>query len=169
MSNPSDQAMNSGASGDAFNDIPLEEGQVVVAETREGPFSEAIRIGRHHLRADEPTRLGGLDTGPSPYDYLLTALGTCTAMTIRMYADRKQIPLERAVVRLRHEKIHAQDCADCETKTGKVDHIAREIELHGDLTDEQRARLLEIADKCPVHRTLHSEIKIDSKLVPPRP
>lgn len=148
--------------------LPPGEGQVVVAETREGAYTQAVQIGSHRLAADEPRRLGGLDAGPAPYDYLLAALGACTSMTIRMYAERKQWPLERAVVRLRHDKIHAEDCADCETKAGKVDHIAREIELQGELSEEQRARLMEIADKCPVHRTLHSEIKIESRLSPPR-
>jgi len=142
-------------------------GPVVVAETREGAYTQSVQVGAHRLVADEPRDLGGLDTGPAPYEYLLAALGACTSMTIRMYADRKQWPLERVVVRLHHGKIHAQDCAECETKVGKVDHITREIELHGDLSEEQRARLLEIAEKCPVHRTLHSEVKVDSRLTPP--
>ena len=141
------------------------EGMVVVSETREAKFTEAIAAGRHALRADEPEAYGGLDSGPGPYDLLLSALGACTAMTMRMYADLKKLPLARATVRLRHEKIYAADCESCETKEGKVDRIEREIELEGDLDDAQRAKLLEIADKCPVHRTLHSEVDIRTKLV----
>ena len=140
------------------------EGMVVVSETREAKFTEAIAAGRHALRADEPEAYGGLDSGPGPYDLLLSALGACTAMTMRMYADLKKLPLARATVRLKHEKIYATDCGECETKEGKIDRIDREIELEGDLDDAQRAKLLEIADKCPVHRTLHSEINIRTKL-----
>jgi putative redox protein len=109
--------------------------------------------------------VGGDDTGLSPYDFLLAGLGSCTSMTIRMYADRKAIPLGGVKVRLRHDKIHAEDCESCETESGRLDHIVREITLHGDLSDEQRERLLEIADRCPVHRTLTSEIHIETELV----
>jgi putative redox protein len=108
---------------------------------------------------------GGADAGPSPYDYLLVALGTCTSMTLSMYARQKQWPLEGVTVRLSHSRIHAADCAECETKEGKLDRIEREISLTGGLSAEQRARLLEIADRCPVHRTLTSEISIRSRLV----
>jgi len=107
----------------------------------------------------------GTDTGPSPYDFLLAGLGACTAMTLRLYADQKQWPLERVSVRLSHQKIHAADCADCETREGRIDRIEREISLAGALTAEQRARLLEIADKCPVHRTLHSEVSVKTREV----
>jgi len=107
--------------------------------------------------------VGGNGSGPSPYEYLLAALGACTSMTIRLYADLKKIPLTRVSVLLRHDKIHAADCAECETKEGKIDRIEREIRIEGDLSAEQRARLMEIADKCPVHRTLHSEIDIKTK------
>lgn len=141
-----------------------ETGAVVVTETREGKFTQTIRAGAHHLRADEPVAVGGNDSGPSPYDLLLAALGTCTAMTLRMYADLKQLPLERVSVRLRHDKVHAQDCAECETREGKIDRIEREIELAGALDEAQRAKLMEIADKCPVHRTLHSEVWITTRL-----
>jgi uncharacterized OsmC-like protein len=127
-------------------------------------FEQKIVMGRHQLKSDEPVQVGGRDTGPTPYDLLLAALGACTSMTISMYARRKQWPLEDITVRLNHSRIYASDCADCETKAGMLDKIDRAIILSGPLTDEQRARLLEIANKCPVHRTLTSEIKIDSWL-----
>lgn len=147
------------AAAPAFSDdTPLNS--VVVRETGHGLFQQEIVCGRHHLIADEPKEAGGLGSGPGPYDLLLAALGACTAMTLRLYAERKDIPLRRTQVRLRHGKIHATDCAECETKEGMIDRIERVITLEGDLTSEQRARLLEIADKCPVHRTLQSEIDI---------
>jgi uncharacterized OsmC-like protein/alpha-beta hydrolase superfamily lysophospholipase len=138
----------------------IPEGTVVVRETRNGLFQQEIAVGKHRFVADEPVAAGGRDTGPGPYDLLLAALGACTSMTIRLYADRKQIPLERTLVQLRHQKIYAADCADCETKEGKIDHIDREISFEGDLDAATRARLLDIADKCPVHRTLKSEVDI---------
>ncbi|GIW41249.1 MAG: hypothetical protein KatS3mg076_1826 [Candidatus Binatia bacterium] len=128
-------------------------------------FAVDIEVRQHRLRGDEPLEVGGTDTGPSPYEYLLAALGSCTVMTLRLYADRKKWPLEGVVVKLRHEKVHAQDCADCETKEGWIDRIEREIELQGNLDTEQRERLLEIANRCPVHRTLRSEIDIRTSLV----
>jgi len=128
-------------------------------------FAQEIEAGRHRLAADEPAEAGGRDTGPSPYDLLLAALGSCTSMTVAMYARRKQWPLEGVTVRLQHGRIHAQDCADCETKEGMLDRIDREISLTGPLTPEQRERLLEIANRCPVHRTLVSEIDIRTRLV----
>ncbi|MSP48297.1 MAG: osmotically inducible protein C [Alphaproteobacteria bacterium] len=140
------------------------EGWIEVRETRSGRFAQRIRVGRHLLSADEPASVGGGDTGPGPYDLLSAALGACTSMTMRMYAERKGWPLERATVRLRHEKVHAADCADCETKPQKIDRIERSICLEGPLDDEQRRRLLEIADKCPVHQTLHRENEIVSRL-----
>ena len=140
--------------------IKGEAGEVVVAETREGRFTQIIAAAGHALRADEPQSVGGLGSAPGPYDLLLAGLGACTAMTIRMYADLKKLPLERVSVRLRHEKIHAADCADCETKEGKIDRIDRVVMLEGSLDGAQHAKLMEIADKCPVHRTLHSEVKI---------
>jgi len=123
-------------------------------------FESTIQAGAHTLRADEPASVGGADTGPSPYEFLLSALGACTAMTLRMYARRKGWDLAGVNVELRHEKIHARDCEDCESKDGFIDQIWRRIELFGDLDDSQRARLLEIADKCPVHKTLTHEVKI---------
>src|SRR5688572_2426916 len=139
------------------------EGVVVVRGESRG-FVQEIVAGSHRLRADEPASAGGTDTGPSPYDLLLAGLGACTSMTIRMYADLKKIPLDRVTVRLKHDKVHAQDCADCETKEGKIDRIDREIEFAGGLDEAQRAKLLEIANKCPVHRTLHSEVWIPTRL-----
>jgi putative redox protein len=127
-------------------------------------FAQSIQIGSHQLRADEPVSAGGTNTGPSPYDYLLAGLGACTSMTIRLYANCKHWPLEGVTVHLRHSRIHAVDCADCETKEGKIDRIERDIELAGSLTDEQRSRLLEIAERCPVHRTLTSESRIETRL-----
>lgn len=139
-------------------------GEVVVGETGQGKFQQSISMGRHGLIADEPLDVGGLNSGPSPYDLLLAALGACTSMTLRMYADRKSIALEHVSVTLRHAKIHAADCANCETTAGQVDRIERLITLDGDLDDATRARLLEIADKCPVHRTLTSEVDIQTEL-----
>ena len=138
--------------------------EVIVRGGKTG-FAQEIEVGEHRLKADEPTDVGGTDTGPSPYDLLLAALGSCTSITLRMYADRKGWPLDGATVRLRHDKIHARDCEDCETRAGKIDRIERTIELHGDLDDEQRERLLEIANKCPVHKSLTSEIHIATELV----
>jgi uncharacterized OsmC-like protein len=140
--------------------IAGEAGEVVVAETREGKFTQAITAAGHALRADEPQSIGGLGSAPGPYDFLLAGLGACTSMTIRMYADLKKLPLTRVTVRLKHEKIHAADCADCETREGRIDRIDRVVTLEGELDDAQRARLMEIADKCPVHRTLHSEVTV---------
>lgn len=141
-------------------EVQDEPRQVVVQETRDGKFRNSVAIGPHHLLADEPRAAGGDDTGPGPYDFLLTALGACKSMTMRLYADRKSFPLERATVTLNHSKIHAQDCAECETKEGMLDQIEVAIGLEGPLDADQRKRILEIADKCPVHRTLTSEIRI---------
>ena len=133
---------------------------VVVTETGQGRFQQEIRVGEHRLIADEPAEVGGLDSGPGPYDLLLAALGACTAMTLRLYAERKALPLDSVTVRLTHSKIYAADCANCNTKEGMLDRIDRAISLSGNLDDSQRARLMEIADKCPVHRTLTSEAEI---------
>ena len=136
---------------------------VVVRETRASKFQQTVTSGPHQLLADEPAAAGGADTGPGPYDLLLSALGACTSMTMRMYADRKSLPVERITVTLMHNKIHAEDCAECETKEGLLDQIDRVISIEGALDADQRQRLMEIADKCPVHRTLKSEIRIVTK------
>ncbi|MEZ0107479.1 putative OsmC-like protein/alpha/beta superfamily hydrolase [Catenulispora sp. EB89] len=136
---------------------------VIVTETGTGPLQQLITAGRHRLVADEPVPVGG-DTGPNPYDLLLAALGACTSMTLRMYAERKNLPLEKVTVALRHDRIHAKDCEECESTAGFIDRIDRVIRLEGPLTQEQRARLQEIADKCPVHRTLTSETVIHTSL-----
>jgi putative redox protein len=135
---------------------------VLVAESGHGRFGQVMLDGRHMLVADEPAKAGGDDAGPGPYELLLMALGACTSMTLRMYAARKSLPLERVEVRLKRRKIHAEDCADCETKVGMIDRIEREIELVGPLDAEQRQQLMAIANKCPVHRTLTNEVKIDT-------
>lgn len=127
---------------------------------------QEIVVGRHLLVGDEPVDEGGEDAGPDPYAFLLAALGTCTSMTVTLYARRKGWPLERVKVHLVHSKVHAVDCASCDTREGMLDRIDRDVELLGPLTDEQRARLLEIANKCPVHRTLNSEIEIRTRLEP---
>ena len=139
--------------------------ETVVSETRDGQFTQKIIIGNHILTADEPIINGGKDIGPSPYDFLLAALGSCTSMTLRMYAKLKKFPLDQVIVRLKHEKIHVDDCIACETNNSKIDHIDRLIELQGALSQEQRTQLLEIANKCPVHRTLTSKIIITTKLI----
>ncbi len=139
-----------------------EPGEIIVRETRVGNLQQEVIAGRHHFLADEPVSVGGTDTGPGPYDLLLAALGACTSMTVRLYADRKQWPLERTTVKLKHGRIYAKDCAACETKEGMIDHIDRVITFEGELDAEQHKRLMEIADKCPVHRTLESEVEITS-------
>ena len=133
---------------------------VVVRETRASKFQQTVTSGPHQLLADEPVGAGGEDSGPGPYDLLLSALGACTSMTMRMYADRKSLPVERITVTLKHNKIHAEDCAECETREGLIDQIDRVIAIEGALDADQRKRLMEIADKCPVHRTLTSEVRI---------
>ena len=139
--------------------------RVVVQETRKSKFNQIITVGPHHLVADEPVAAGGEDAGPGPYDFLLAGLGACTSMTMRLYADRKSLPLDRVTVTLKHSKIYAKDCAECETQDGMLDQIERDIAIDGALDAEQRKKLMEIADKCPVHRTLTSEIRIATKAV----
>jgi uncharacterized OsmC-like protein len=134
--------------------------QVVVQETRHSKFQQTVSVGPHRLVADEPIAAGGEDTGPGPYDFLLAGLGACTSMTMRLYADRKSLPLDRVTVTLKHSKIYAKDCEECETRDGMLDQIDRVIAMEGTLDADQRKRLMEIADKCPVHRTLTSEIRI---------
>jgi putative redox protein len=143
----------------------LPPGIVEVRETLTGPLAQRVSAGRHVLMAGEPVEVGGDDSGPGPYDYLLAALGACTSMTMRLYANRKGIAAERFAVRLSHRKVHAQDCADCETKQGNIGEITRDITIEGDIPDDARKRLMEIADRCPVHETLTHEIKIRSRLV----
>jgi putative redox protein len=146
-----------------------DDGTVLVEETGRGRFQQRVAVGGHALTADEPTAMGGLGSGPGPYDLLLAGLGACSAMTVRLYAERKGWPLEHVAVRLRHGRIHAADCADCETRgDARIDEIRKELSLRGPLLDaEQRARLVEIAGRCPVHRTLESEIKIRTSVADP--
>ena len=143
--------------------LPDAPRQVVVQETRNSKFQQTVAVGPHRLLADEPKAAGGEDTGPGPYDYLLAGLGACTSMTMRLYADRKSLPLDRVTVTLKHSKIYAKDCEECETREGMLDQIDRVIAMDGALDADQRRRLMEIADKCPVHRTLTSEIRIVTK------
>jgi uncharacterized OsmC-like protein len=133
-------------------------GTVVVRETGRGKFQQEVISGAHRLLADEPKNVGGLDSGPAPYELLLGALGACKAMTVRLHADRKQFPLRQVQVRLLHKRVYAEDCAECGTESGMIDRIECAITLEGNLNDEQRRRLIEISEKCPVHRTLTSEI-----------
>src|SRR5215210_3493404 len=139
------------------------EDKRVVVRT-EGALQTVVMANGHALVADEPVSVGGTDAGPTPYNYLLVALGSCTAMTLRMYADRKGWPLESVTVRLGHQKVHAMDWEECETKD-KIDHIRLELELAGPLNEPQRVRLLEISERCPVHRTLTSEVMVETDLV----
>ena len=127
-------------------------------------YLQQVVAGPHRFVADEPLSAGGTDLGPTPYDLLLAGLGACTSMTLKMYADRKGWPLEQVDVRLQHDRVHAKDCEDCASSTGRVDVIERVVRVEGDLDAEQRARLLEIADRCPVHRTLENEIKIRTRV-----
>jgi putative redox protein len=143
-------------------DLPSD---VIVTESGQGKFAQIVSVGdRHRLYADEPAAFGGNDTGPSPYDLLMASLGACTNMTLRLYAEHKNIPLQSVSVTLRHAKIHARDCESCETKEGRIDRIDRELTIEGTLDDATRQKLLEIANKCPVHRTLHSEVWIETTL-----
>ncbi len=139
------------------------EGEIV-ARTRADGFRTEILAAGHVLLADEPVAVGGENAGPSPYDLLAAALASCTSMTLKMYAGFKKLELESTTVRVRHDKIHAEDCRDCETVEGKIDEFRRELELEGDLSEAERARLLEIADRCPVHRTLDGEVKVRTTL-----
>jgi putative redox protein len=161
-----DERAKNEAAGAPFTKAPA-PGEVVVAEVGFGRYAQVVYDGKHRLTADEPLEEGGLDTGPSPYRLLLAALGACTSITLRMYAERKKWPLRQVAVRLRHSKSHVKDSAGAEAKAAKIDHIEREIELTGDLTGEQRRRLLEIANKCPVHQTLERANEVATTLRPP--
>lgn len=143
----------------------LPPGTVEITETLTGRYTNQVRVGRHTLLADEPTNVGGDDKGPSPHDWVMAGLGACTAMTVRMYAERKGLALKKVSVRVWMRKIKAADCTDCVTKEGEVTEMMRDVSLEGDLTDEQKTRLIEIANKCPVHKTLSGEIKIRTHLV----
>lgn len=147
----------------------VEDGYVELTETGFGKFQNAVKIGPHRLLADEPVKVGGLGTGPTPYEFLSTALGACTNMTLRMYAERKDLPLERVSIRVRHQRLHASDCESCTEAEllGKsyIDHFERDLVLDGPLSDEQRQRLVEIADRCPVHRTLENGVKVVTRVV----
>ncbi len=143
----------------------LPPGIVEVSETLTGRYSNEVRVGRHQLLSDEPADVGGNDAGPMPHDFVLAGLGACTSMTVRMYAERKGIPLKRVSVRLSYRKMKAADCPDCTTKEGEITEMTRDVTLEGDLTAEQRQRLIEIANKCPVHKTLTGEIKVRTHLV----
>lgn len=137
-----------------------ESASIVTVSTAEGKFQQNIRVGQHRFVADEPLSVGGIDSGPSPYDLLLAALGSCTSMTIKMYADFKNIPLESVEIELEHSRDHAEDCVNCSNDDNRIDVIDRSIILRGELTDAQRQKLLEIAEKCPVHKTLENRIDI---------
>jgi putative redox protein len=137
--------------------------EVVVTEEGERYAQKIVAGGRHPLLADEPSEKGGKDLGPNPYELLLSALGACTSITVRMYADLKKIPLSRVSVRLSSRKVPAEECPDCETKEGKIDVFEQEVTLEGDLSAEQHARLMEIAGRCPIHRTLKGEVKITTR------
>jgi putative redox protein len=128
-------------------------------------FLQNVTVGKYQFHVDEPINIGGTASAPDPYDYLLAALGACTSMTVGLYARHKKIPLENITVSLRHYRIHAEDCENCETKVGMLDRIDLDLEFTGNLTAEQRAKLVEIAGKCPVHRTLTSEIDIRTRQV----
>lgn len=139
-------------------------GTVRVSERRLGKFTTLVQAAEHAIYADEPVSAGGNATGLTPYELVQAALGACTVMTLRLYAERKGLNLARASVDIQHDKVHAADCADCETRQGKVDEMRRTLTLEGELTEQERAKLLEIADKCPVHRTLHDEVRVRTVL-----
>ena len=158
------RALQKGFMGDGHLEgaetIEKSEIRSVVVRGDAAGFAQEVVAGSHRTAADEPVSVGGTDTGPSPYDFLLAALGACTSITVGMYARRKRWPLEEIAVNLRHSKVHASDCAECESKEGMLDRIELDLHLGGSLTNEQRSKLLEIANKCPVHRTLTSQIVI---------
>lgn len=136
----------------------------VTVHTPAHGFRTGVAVRQHTLVADEPTSVGGTDLGPTPYDLLGAALGTCTAMTLRMYADRKKWPLQGVTVHVEHDRVHTEDCAACEAEGGQIDRLRRTVTLDGPLDGAQREKLLAIADRCPVHRTLEGEIVIETAL-----
>jgi putative redox protein len=136
----------------------------VIAHTKISGFATEIRVGHHVLLADEPASAGGTDAGPSPYDLLAAALASCTTMTLKMYASHKKLDMRSAMVSVTHGRVHADDCVDCQQQDGRIHEFRRELSLDGDLSDAQKQRMLEIADRCPVHKTLHNEIKIRTQL-----
>jgi putative redox protein len=140
--------------------------RVVYVDSAGTPYLEDISVGEHRLQADEPNEAGGTDAGPGPYEFMLAALGTCTCISVRMYAERKQWPLEAVQIALRHANVHADDCAACDTELRTIDQIEMEISLTGNLSEGQQRRLLEIARRCPVHRTLISTVQIQTRAVP---
>ena len=153
-------------------EAPAPEG-AIIAETGAGRFQNAVRVGRHRLTADEPVKAGGLDSGPSPYDFLSIALGACTSMTLRMYADFKKLDLGRISVQVVHDKVHAEDCADCgdiapSSRGGKIDRFERRISIDGEIAPELREKLVRIAGKCPVHRTLEHASAVVTRIVEPK-
>lgn len=139
----------------------------VVVRTARGGFRSEVEAGGHRMVVDEPASLGGTGAGPTPYDYLLASLGACTGMTLRMYADRKGWPLEEVVVRMSHGRVHEVDCENCQSPQSRVDRVDREIDLVGPLDEAQRARLLQIANQCPVHRTLATGFQVETRLAEP--
>ena len=146
-----------------MGELPSQEPRKVVVEGPATGFRTKVDVGGHQLVVDEPIPVGGSDQGPSPYEMLLAGLGACTAMTLRIYADRRKWPLERARVTLQHHKVHVQDCIDCDRKAAKMDVVDRIITLEGDLNEEQRAKLMEIAERCPVHQTLQNKIQVNTR------
>jgi putative redox protein len=146
-----------------MGELPSQEPRKVVVTGPATGFRTEVDVGGHQLVVDEPIPVGGSDEGPSPYEMLLAGLGACTAMTLRIYADRRKWPLERARITLQHHKVHVQDCIDCDHKPTKMDVVDRIIVLEGSLTEEQRAKLMEIAERCPVHQTLQSKIQVNTR------
>ncbi|HZS36962.1 MAG TPA: OsmC family protein [Polyangia bacterium] len=141
----------------------MDDSREVLVRSSGAGFKQELQVGPHHAIGDEPVDVGGEDAGPNPYELLLEALGSCTSMTIGLYARRHGWPLAGVSVRLKHRRVYAEDCAHCDKPGARLDQIDREIELTGPLTDEQRARLMKIADQCPVHKTLTSKIDIRTK------
>jgi len=146
-----------------MGELPNQEPRSVMVLGPSTGFRTEIEVGGHHLVVDEPVAVGGADAGPSPYEMLLAALGACTSMTLRLYADKRKWPLERVRVSLQHRKVHAQDCADCDHKPAKMDLVDRVVFLEGALSDEQRTKLMEIADRCPVHQTMQSKMQVNTR------